>query len=340
MGKVIGFGELLVRLSPPGFLKLIQADSLTVNYTGAEANVLVSLSRFGLDTDLVTILPDSDLSDAALSRLHKYCVGTDHVVLSGDRMGAYYLERGASQRPSKITYDRKYSAFSMAKVSDFDWKKIFNGASWFHFSGITAALGEETAEICEEACKIAREMGVTVSCDLNYRKNLWDTEKACSVMSRLAKNVDILIGNEEDAEKCLGLKPRGTNVIGGQLNYEGYSELAKEIHTQFGVEKVAFTLRTSISASDNKWAAMLWQNDKAYFSNEYMIHLVDRVGGGDSFSAGLIYAVQSGFDPQESIEFAVAASCLKQTIEQDFNLSNVNDVRVLMNGDGSGRVQR
>lgn len=340
MGKIVGFGEIMVRLSPHGYLKLLQADDFNVNYTGAEANICVSLSRFGLDTEFVTKLPDNDVTDVALCKLRQYSVGVDRIVYGGDRIGLYYLERGASQRPSKVIYDRKYSSLSMAKREDFDWDSILEGATWLHFTGITAALSDNMPAICEDACKAAKAKGITISCDLNYRKNLWSKEKAQKVMRNLVKYVDVLMGNEEDAETTLGIRPENTDVIGGKLNYEAYGKMAEQISKEFGVKKVAFTLRTSISASDNKWAAMLYTDGKAYFSKEYMIHMVDRVGGGDSFCAGLIYGLYSDYDPQKAIEFAVAASCLKQTMEQDFNLSTVDDVTRLMEGDGSGRVQR
>lgn len=340
MGKIVGFGEIMVRLAPHGYLKLLQADDFNVNYTGAEANICVSLSRFGLETEFVTKLPDNDVTDVALCKLRKYSVGVKKVIYGGDRIGLYYLERGASQRPSKVIYDRKYSSLSMASREDFDWDSILEGADWFHFTGITAALSDNMPEICEDACKVAKAKNITISCDLNYRKNLWSTDKAQKVMQNLVKYVDVLIGNEEDAAMTLGIHPENTDVVGGKLNYEAYGKLAEQISNQFGVKQVAFTLRTSISASDNKWAAMLYSDGKSYFSKEYMIHMVDRVGGGDSFGAGLIYGLYSNYNPQKAIEFAVAASCLKQTMEQDFNLSTVNDVIKLMEGDGSGRVQR
>lgn len=340
MGKIVGFGELMVRLSPHGYLKFLQTDDFNVNYTGAEANVCVSLSRFGLDTEFVTKLPKNDVTDVALCRLRQYSVGVDKIVYGGDRIGVYYLERGASQRPSKVIYDRKYSSLSMASREDFDWDSILEDADWLHFTGITAALSDNMPAICEDACKAAKAKGITVSCDLNYRKNLWTPEKAREVMTNLVHYVDVLLGNEEDAAMTLGIHPDDTDVIGGKLNYKAYGKLAEQINKTYGVKKVAFTLRTSISASDNKWAAMLYTDGKAYFSKEYMIHLVDRVGGGDSFGAGLIYGLYNNYDPQKTIEFAVAASCLKQTMEQDFNLSTVSDVVRLMEGDGSGRVQR
>lgn len=340
MGKVVTFGEIMLRLAPSGYLKFIQADSFDLNYTGAEANVAVSLSNFGMETDFVTKLPKNDITFAAISKMRQFGVGVNQIVYGGERLGVYYLERGASQRPSKVIYDRKNSSLSTAEKGDFDWDKIFEGASWFHFTGITAAIGENMPEICEEACKAARAKGIVVSCDLNYRKNLWSEEKASEVMRKLVKYVDVLIGNEEDAEKTLGIMPEDTNVVGGKLSYEAYEKLATKVQQEYGCSKVAFTLRTSLSASDNKWAAMLYSDGKACFSKTYTIHMVDRVGGGDSFGAGLIYALSQNFDQQKAIEYAVAASCLKQTMEMDFNLASVEDVTRLMEGDGSGRVQR
>ena len=340
MGKIVGFGEIMVRLAPNGYMKILQADDFNVNYTGAEANVCVSLSRFGLETEFVTKLPNNDITDTALCKMRQFSVGVNKIVYGGDRVGLYYLERGASQRPSKVIYDRKYSSLSMASREDFDWDSIFEGADWFHFTGITAALSDNMPAICEDACKAAKKKGITISCDLNYRKKLWSREKAGQVMSKLVSYVDVLIGNEEDAEKMLGIHPANTDIINGKLDYKAYAAMAEEISRTYGVKKVAFTLRTSISASDNKWAAMLYADGQAYYSKEYMIHLIDRVGGGDSFGAGLIYSLYKNYEPQKAIEFAVAASCLKHTIELDFNLSTVDDVTKLMEGDGSGRVQR
>lgn len=340
MGKIVTFGEIMLRLAPSGYLKFIQADSFDLNYTGAEANVAVSLSNFGLETDFVTKLPKNDITFAAVAKMRQFGVGVSNIVYGGDRLGVYYLERGASQRPSKVIYDRKYSSLSMATKEDFDWDKIFEGASWFHFTGITAAIGENMPGICEEACKAAHDRGIIVSCDLNYRKNLWSEEEASTTMRKLVRYVDVLIGNEEDAEKTLGIIPEDTNVVDGKLSYEAYEKLAAKVAEEYGCCKVAFTLRTSISASDNKWAAMLYTGGKAYFSKTYTIHMVDRVGGGDSFGAGLIYALSQNLESHNAIEYAVAASCLKQTMEMDFNLATVDDVIKLMEGDGSGRVQR
>jgi len=340
MKKVITFGEIMLRLSPKGYLKLMQADNFDVSYAGAEANVSVSLANFGLDTAFVTKLPKNDVTKVCLATLRKYGVDVDKIVYGGDRIGVYYLERGASQRPSKVIYDRKYSSVSMSSREDYDWDKIFEDAQWFHFTGITAALSDNMPEILEDACRAAKAKGITISCDLNYRKNLWSKEKAREVMSHLVQYVDVLIGNEEDAADSLGMYPADSDVIAGKLNHEGYASLARQISEKFGVKHVAFTLRTSYSASDNGWAGILYTGGKSYISKNYNIHLVDRVGGGDSFGAGLIYALIQQMEPQDVIEFAVAASCLKQTIEYDFNLSTVDDVKRLMSGDGSGRVQR
>jgi 2-dehydro-3-deoxygluconokinase len=340
MKKVVGFGEVMLRMSPPGYLKLIQSDTFQTNYTGAEANTCVSLSCFGLDTEFVTKLPDNDISQCAVATLKKFGVGTNHITYGGDRLGCYFLEKGASQRPSKIVYDRKYSAISMAERSDFDWERIFENARAFHFSGITAALGKNLSDVCMDACRTAKRHGVRVFCDLNYRKNLWTPEQARETMSALVPFVDVLIGNEEDSEKVLGIKPKNSDVTSGKLDHDDYEDVARQIVERFGCEKVAFTLRTSVSASDNKWAGILYESGRAYFSREYAMHIVDRVGGGDSFSAGLIYSVLNDFDPQKTLDFAVAASCLKHSIEFDFNLSTVEDVESLINGDGSGRVQR
>lgn len=338
--KAVAFGEIMLRLQPDGYLRVMQAEHFNASYTGAEANVCVSLSRFGIPTEFVTKLPDNIVAEAALGKLHQYQVGTDHIILGGERMGVYYLEKGASQRPSRIVYDRKYSALSMAQPEEFDWDSILHNALWFHFTGITAALSESTAEICRDAVAVCKKLGIPVSCDLNYRKNLWSREAARETMSGLVRGIDLLIGNEEDAADCLGIYPENTDVSSGRLSYGAYNKLARTIADEFGVGKVAFTLRGSISASDNRWAAMLYENGDSYYSREYLIHMVDRVGGGDSFGAGLIYAQLKGYGGQQAVEFAAAASCLKQTMELDFNLASVSEVERLASGDGSGRVQR
>ena len=265
---------------------------------------------------------------------------TKDITRGGDRVGIYYLEKGASQRPSKVIYDRAGSSIATATTEDFNWDKIFEGTDWFHFTGITPALGDNVAAICLEACKAAKEKGITVSCDLNYRNKLWSKEKAGKVMGELCQYVDVCISNEEDANDVFGIKAAGTDVTAGQVNHEGYKEVAKQLADRFGFKKVAITLRTSISANDNKWAAMLYDGNDYYFSKQYLMHIVDRVGGGDSFGGGLIYSCLQDMTPQDIIEFAVAASCLKHSIEGDFNQVSVDEVMKLAGGDASGRVQR
>lgn len=340
MKKVVGFGDFLVRLSPPGYLKFIQAEHFDVNYTGAEANVLVSLSCMGVDTDLVTRVPNNAIAESGIAMMRKYGVGTKHIQFGGERMGVFYLEKGASQRPSRIVYDRKYSSIAMTEPGMFDWDAIFEGATNFHVTGITPALGPKMPEVCIEAVKKAKEHGLTVSCDLNYRKNMWTAEQAKECMEEMLKYIDILIANEEDADKVLGIKAADTDVISGKLNKDGYVDVADQLCKKYGVKQVGITLRKSISASDNEWGALLYTEGKAYFSKTYPIHIVDRVGGGDSFAAGLLYGEVQGFDPQKKIEYAAAASCLKHSIELDFNLSSVAEVELLAKGDASGRVQR
>ncbi len=340
MKKVITFGELMLRLAPEGYLRFVQADKFGVTFGGGEANVAVSLANFGLDAHFVTKLPENDIGQAAVNSLRRYGVNTDYVVRGGDRIGIYFLEKGASQRPSKVIYDRAGSAIANAAVSDFDWDRIFDGADWFHFTGITPALGENVAEICLEACKKAKEMNVTVSCDLNYRKKLWTKDKARETMSELCKYVDVCISNEEDAADVFGITAANSSVTEGKLDRSGYIDVASQLTERFGFDAVAITLRKSISASDNLWSAMLYRNGVHCFSREYPIHIVDRVGGGDSFGAGLVYSFLSGYNDREAIEFAVSASCLKHSIEGDFNMVSVDEVKKLSSGDASGRVQR
>ena len=340
MSKVITFGELMLRLAPEGYLRFVQADKFGVTFGGGEANVAVSLANFGLDAYFVTKLPENDIGQAAVNSLRRFGVNTESIVRGGERVGIYFLEKGASQRPSKVIYDRAGSAIAKATVSDFDWEKIFDGADWFHFTGITPALGENVAEICLEACKKAKEFGITVSCDLNYRKKLWTREKARETMAELCKYVDVCIANEEDAADVFGISAKDSSVTEGKLDRSGYIDVASQLTDKFGFDAVAITLRKSISASDNLWSAMLFRDGEYCFSREYPIHIIDRVGGGDSFGAGLIYSLLSGLGDSEAIEFAVAASCLKHSIEGDFNMVSVDDVKKLTAGDGSGRVQR
>lgn len=338
--KFVGFGELMARLSPSGVLRFAQADAFQVNYTGAEGNMAVALAYMGMPAELVTKLPDNDIGRCACRMLKKYDVITDHIAWGGERLGLYYLERGASQRPSKVIYDRRHSAIAEASESDFDWDAIFQGAAWFHFTGITAALSENTRRLCEDACICARRHGVSISCDLNYRKNLWTPEQAQQVMRPLMKYVDVCIANEEDSEKVLGIRAADTDVAAGKLSMDGYAALAEELTKTFGFKKVGITLRESVSASVNHWSAMLYSGDHAYFSKKYTMQIVDRVGGGDSFASGLIYAFLNDFDAQQAVEFAAGASCLKHSIEYDFNLSTVDEVMNLICGNASGRVQR
>ena len=338
--KVVCFGEIMLRLAPMGYTRFVQAESFGATFGGGEANVSVSLSNYGIPATFVTKVPDNDIAQACVNSLRKYGVDTTKIVRGGDRLGIYYLEKGASQRPSKVIYDRANSSIATAKKEDFDWKKIFEGADWFHFTGITPALSDSCADICLDAVKIAKEMGLTISCDLNYRKKLWSKEKANQVMSRLAPYVDVCIANEEDASDVFGIKAENTDITGGKLSHEGYKSVATQLVEKFGFKKVAITLRGSISANDNNWAAMLYDGKEFFFSKNYLIHIVDRVGGGDSFGGGLIYAMLNNYSSQDAIEFAVAASCLKHTIEGDYNMVSVDEVLKLAKGDGSGRVQR
>ena len=338
--KVITFGEIMLRLAPEGYYRFVQADTFGATYGGGEANVAVSLANYGFDAKFVTKLPAHEIGQAAVNSLRKYGVDTSYITRGGDRVGIYFLEKGASQRPSKVIYDRAGSSIATATKEDFNWKEIFDGAEWVHFTGITRALNDEVAAICLEACKAAKENGVTISCDLNYRNKLWSKEKAGEVMGELCKYVDVCIANEEDAADVFGIHAANTDVTTGTVNHEGYKDVAKQLADRFGFSKVAITLRESISANDNNWSAMLYDGNDYFFSKKYKMHIVDRVGGGDSFGGGLIAASLNGFDSQATIEFAVAASCLKHSIEGDMNLVSMDEVLKLAGGDGSGRVQR
>jgi len=340
MAKVVTFGEIMLRLQTPMYQRFIQAQSFDATFGGGEANVAVSLANYGIDAYFVTKLPKNPIADACIAELRKLNVNTSYIARGGERMGIYFVEKGASQRPSNVVYDRAYSAISQVGDEDFNWDKIFEGADWFHFTGITPALSDNAAKACLAACKAAKAKGLKVSCDLNYRKKLWSVEKANKVMSELMQYVDVCIANEEDAEKVFGIKAENTDVTSGKLSDEGYKEVCKKLVERFGFEKVAITLRESISASVNNWSGLLYDGKEFYKSKQYNITIVDRVGGGDSFGGGLIYSLLSGYSMQDSIEFAVAASCLKHTIEGDFNLVSLDEVKTLMKGDGSGRVQR
>ena len=340
MGKIVTFGELMLRLAPNGYYRFFQNDQLQATFGGGEANVAVSLANYGMDAAFVTKLPKHAIGQAAVDSLRYFGVDTSKIVRGGERVGIYYLEKGASQRGSVCIYDRAYSAIQMADTSDFDWDAIFEGADWFHFTGITPALGENLVEICKAACIAAKAKGVKISCDLNYRGKLWTRDQARAAMTELCKYVDVCISNEEDAKDVFGIEAENTDIYGGKLDKEGYKSVAKQLMDKFGFEKVAITLRTSISANDNDWAAMLYDGTDYCFSKEYHLHIVDRVGGGDSFGGGLIYALLNGKTTQEAVEFAVAASALKHSVEGDFNRVSVAEVEKLAKGDGSGRVQR
>ncbi len=342
MARVITFGEIMLRLNPEGYRRFVQSDRFEASYAGAEANVAVSLSQLGEETAFVSKVPEHEIGQCAVNELRRFGVDTRFVARGGPRLGVYYCEKGASQRPSKVIYDRAGSSIAEASPEDFDWDKIFEGAEWFHFTGITPALGGSLPEICLTALKKAKEKGLTVSCDLNYRKKLWSREKACEIMSTLMPYVDICVGNEEDARDVFGIEAAGSDVEGGKLDRSGYIASARELARRFGARKVAYTLRTSLSASENNWAGMLYDaaSDTAVFSPEYHMLIVDRVGGGDSFTGGLIYRLLSGAKDAEAVRFAVAASCLKHSIEHDFNLVSAAEVAALAAGNASGRVQR
>lgn len=340
MKRVVTFGEIMLRLAPNGYYRFFQNDQMQATFGGGEANVAVSLANFGMDSVYVTKLPKHAIGQSAVNSLRYFGVDTSKIVRGGERVGIYFLEKGASQRGSVCIYDRAYSAIQQADVNDFDWDSIFEGADWFHFTGITPALGGNLVEICKKACIAAKERGVKISCDLNYRGKLWTRDEARAAMTELCKYVDVCISNEEDAKDVFGIEAENTDIYGGKLDHQGYKSVAKQLADKFGFEKVAITLRSSISANDNDWAAMLYDGEDYYFSKEYHLHIVDRVGGGDSFGAGLIYALLSGKDSKAAIEFAVAASALKHTIEGDFNRIGVAEIEKLAGGDGSGRVQR
>lgn len=340
MSRVVTFGEIMLRLNPEGYRRFVQVDSMEATYGGGEANVSVSLSNYGHDSVYVTKLPDHEIGQSAVNSLRRYGVDTSCIVRGGPRVGIYFCEKGDSQRGSKVIYDRAGSSISLAKREDFDWDKILEGADWFHFTGITPAIGGQLPEICLDALKKCREKKITVSCDLNYRGKMWTREQARETMSKLVPYVDVCIANEEDAADVFGIRAEGSDVENGKLNKEGYISVAQQLVERFGCKKVAITLRGSISANDNNWAGMLYDGENAYFSKNYLIHIVDRVGGGDSFGGGLIHGLLKNWDPQSVIEYAVAASCLKQTIEHDYNLVSEKEVLALAGGNTTGRVQR
>ena len=338
--KVVTLGEIMLRLSTPGFQRFTQAESFDVVYGGGEANVAVSLANYGLDSYFVTKLPENPLGQSARNHLRRFGVNTDFIAWGGDRLGIYFLETGASMRPSKVVYDRAHAAIAEASVDDFDFDAVFSDANWFHFTGITPAISPAGAALVEAALKAAKAHDVTVSVDLNYRKNLWTPAEAQKVMTSLMQYVDVCIGNEEDAEKTLGFQPGETDVTSGKLELDGYKDMFRRLKDAFGFKIVATSLRESLSASDNRWSALVYDGSEFYSSRKYDVRIVDRVGGGDSFSAGLIYGLMEGMDQGQALEFAVAASALKHTIPGDFNLMELDEVMKLVQGDASGRVQR
>ena len=340
--KVVSFGEIMLRLSPDGYYKLFQKPELNTSFCGAEANVAVALSNFGDEAEFVTALPDNDIGRAACRELMRYGVKTDNIVYTGDRLGIFFAEKGASQRPSKVIYDRKNSAIASADPSSFDWEKIFDGADWFHITGITPALSDSLAKISVDAVKAAKKAGLIVSCDINYRSKLWSAEKARPVMTEIMQYVDVCIGNEEDAEIVFGIKAGATDVTKGQLDTDGYKKSLQTVAETFGCKIVAYSQRKSYSASDNGWSGIIYDDEKkqVYTSAQYDIRITDRIGGGDAFASGLIYALHNHILPENAIETAAAAGCLDQTLEGDFCLFGINEVLDLANGDSSGRVKR
>ncbi len=342
MKKVVTFGELMLRLQPYNYERFVQCDHVEFTFGGGEANVAVSLANYGLDAAFVTKLPTHAIGQSAVNSLRRYGVDTSKIVRGGERVGIYFNEKGASQRGSVCIYDRAGSAIQKAAPSDFDWDSIFEGTDWFHFTGITPALGENLVEICKEACKVAKSKGIKISCDLNYRGKLWTREQARAAMTELCQYVDVCISNEEDAKDVFGIEAEATDIYAGEINHEGYKSVAKQLADKFGFEMVAITLRESHSAFDNGWSAMLYNvaEDAYCFSKKYELHIIDRVGGGDSFGGGLIYSILTGKSTQDAVEFAVAASALKHSIEGDYNMVTVAEVEKLAKGDASGRIQR
>lgn len=338
--KIVGFGELLLRLGTRQYQRFTQARDFEAYYTGAEANTLVSLVNYGYEGYVVSKVPAHDIGQACINFLKGHGLNTDYIVRGGDRLGLFYLESGASQRASKVIYDRAHSAITTLKRGEINWQTVLQGKDWLHFSGTAPALGPDMPGVVEEACQIAKQMGVTVSCDLNYRKKLWSPEVAGRVMSGLMACVDVLLCNEEDAEMVFGIKAEGVDVRSGRLEADKYQDVARQLHERFGFRHIAITLRESLSATFNNWSGVLYDGSQLYRSRSYSMYVVDRVGGGDAFGGGLIYGLLAGMPPQDVIEFAAAASCLKHSIPGDFNLASLDEVKALMAGDASGRVQR
>lgn len=339
--KMVGFGELMLRLNPPGQTRFVAANEFEVRYTGAEANVAVMLAGLGFSTYAVSRVPTHELGQACINYVRRFGVNTDYVVRGGDHLGIMYLESGAAQRGSKVIYDRDHTSIRDANPTEFDWDAILDGADWLHFSGTAPALGAKVQAVLMEGLKVARNRKVTVSCDLNYRAKLWSPEEAQRAMAGIMEFVDVLVGNEEDAAKVFGVRAEGSDVTQGDLVVGSYQRVAEELAARFGFKYVATTLRRSVSASINGWAGLLYDGSAHHLSRSYEINpIVDRVGGGDSFTAGLIYGLVNGMDPQACVEFAAAASCLKHSIPGDFNLVSLGEINALLAGDASGRVQR
>ena len=339
--KAVFFGELMMRLATKRYERLVQARELEVDYTGAEANVGVSLVNYGLQSYIVSAVPDSEVGQACINYMRQYGLNLDYVKRTGYRLGIYFVETGASQRPSLFLYNRKGSAITELKRGDIDWDEVMRGKDWFHFTGITPALADSVAELTQDACLAAKRHGLTVSCDLNFRRKLWPLEKAQEVMTKLMESVDVLFTNEEEASKVFGISAEDTDISAGKLSEEGYDDVARKLLERFHLRYAVITLRESLSASVNNWSGMFYDGKEFYHSRKYHIdHIVDRIGGGDAFSGGFIYGILTGMDPQDTVEFAAAASCLKHTIQRDFNLATLDEVMTLMRGEGSGRIQR
>lgn len=338
--NILTVGEIMLRLQPEGYKRIIQADKFDVCFGGAEANVAVSMALLGLKTTFFSKVPDNLIGDAALKSLKSFGVDVKNVLKGGDRLGIYFCEKGAAQRGSVVVYDRKHSSFSEMETKEVDFEKILLDVSWLHFTGITPALSEKTEKFTTQLLKQAKERGITISCDLNYRKKLWSKEKAREVMSALMQYVDLLISNEEDCKDIFGIEAKGTSIEKGEISKEGYTIIANELIKKFAFKAVAFSLRESISASINGWSGILCNKEGAFISRKYDINIVDRIGGGDSFASGIIYGLIKDMEPQKTIDFAVAASALKQTIEGDFNLVSLKEIEDLALGGGSGRVSR
>ena len=338
--KVVTLGEIMLRLSTPDFKRFVQADTFDITYGGGEANVSAALCNYGLNGTFVSKVPNNPIGQSAINHLRRYGVDTQFVARGGDRLGIYFLETGASMRASQVVYDRAGASIAEVEASEFDWDKIFDGADWFHTTGITPALSDKAAALTEAALKAAKAKGITTSIDLNYRKKLWSKEKAQKVMTHLCQWVDVCIGNEEDAETTLGFKPGDTDVTKGELHLDGFQDIMKQMVAKFNFKYVASSLRESYSASDNGWSALVYDGKEFYHTKKYNVRIVDRVGSGDSFASGLIYGLVTGMPMSEAAEFGVAASALKHTIPGDLNHATLGEVKDLMKGDGSGRVQR